>query len=588
MNNRTSLFLSLILLGIIFGSCKKTESVTPAMSITDTISIAEGTLEEHKVIIPVTLSAATDKQVSLFWSASEITAIAGEDYLAANGSYIVFNPGETTKNIEILIFADSTYEPDETLYVTISNVKNAVVKTYTATVIITNDDAFDPNPAQSDISCWLTKPDKSVLLQKQNVGLNFTVSTNQYPTINVDTTTTYQVMDGFGYALTGGSAYLINNLTSVTRDALLKEMFLLDDNSIGVSYLRISIGASDLSLSVFSYDDMPSGQTDVNLTNFSLAPDRVDLIPVLKSVLQLNPKIKILGSPWSPPVWMKSNKSSVGGSLLPEYYDVYARYLVRYITEMKAEGIPIDAITIQNEPLYGGNNPSMVMQATEQRDFIKNNLGPAFKTAGITTKIILYDHNCDVPNYPISILDDPDAAQYVDGSAFHLYGGDISALTTVHNAHPDKNLYFTEQYVGGPGEFSGNIKWHVQNLIIGATRNWSKNVIEWNLASDPSYDPHTPGGCSTCEGALTISSGYTRNVSYYIIAHASKFVPAGSVRISSVLQTNLPNVAFKTPDGRKVLIVLNNGSTTQTFNIGFKNRVALTSLGSGSVATYVW
>jgi hypothetical protein len=313
MNNRTSPFLCLILLGIIFGSCKKTESVTPAMSITDTISIAEGTLQEYKVIIPVTLSAAADKQVSLFWSTSDNTAIAGEDYLAANGSYIVFNPGETTKNIEILIFADSTYEPDETFSVTISNVKNAVVKTYTTTVIITNDDVFDPNPAQSDISCWLTKPDKSVLLKKQNVGLNFTVSTNQYPTINVDTTTTYQVMDGFGYALTGGSAYLINNLTSVTRDALLKEMFLLDDNSIGVSYLRISIGASDLSLSVFSYDDMPSGQTDVNLTNFSLAPDRVDLIPVLKSVLQLNPKIKILGSPWSPPVWMKSNKSSVDG-----------------------------------------------------------------------------------------------------------------------------------------------------------------------------------------------------------------------------------------------------------------------------------
>lgn len=588
MNKRTSLLLCTVLLGITLGACKKNESVTPDIGISDTLTVVEGTLHENIAIIPVTLSAASDKQVNLFWSTSDITAFAGEDYLASTDAYLVFNPGETTKNIEVRIFCDSVFEPDETFSVTISNVKNATVTSYRTTVTIKNDDVFDPTPAHTDISWWLTKPDKSALLRKQNGILNFSSSTNQYPTISVDTTTTYQVMDGFGYAMTGGSAYLIDNLTSATREALLKEMFSNDENSIGVSYLRVSIGASDLSTSVFSYDDMPSGQTDVNLDNFSLAKDKVDLIPVLKSVLKINPNIKILGSPWSPPVWMKTNKNSVGGSLLPEYYDVYARYLVRYITEMKSEGIPIDAITIQNEPLYGGNNPSMIMQATEQRDFIKKNLGPAFAAANITTKIILYDHNCDVPQYPISILSDPEAAKYVDGSAFHLYGGEISALSTVHNAYPEKNLYFTEQWVGGPGEFSGNIKWHLQNLIIGATRNWSKNVIEWNIASDPAYDPHTPGGCSTCEGALTISSGYTRNVSYYIVAHASKFVPAGSVRIASNLQTDLPNVAFKTPDGRKVLIVLNSGSTTQTFNIGFNKRTAVTTLGSGSVATYVW
>jgi glucosylceramidase len=304
--------------------------------------------------------------------------------------------------------------------------------------------------------------------------------------------------------------------------------------------------------------------------------------------LQLNPKIKILGSPWSPPVWMKTNKNSIGGSLLPEFYEAYSKYFVRFITVMKAKGIPIDAITIQNEPLYGGNNPSMVMQANEQKDFIKNNLGPAFQSAGITTKVILYDHNCDRPDYPITILNDPSAYQYVDGSAFHLYGGDISALSTVHNTYPAKNVYFTEQWVGGPSNFGVDLKWWVQNIIIGATRNWSKNVIAWNLASDPSYNPHTPGGCSACEGALSVSSGYVRNVSYYIIAHASKFVPDGSVRIASNMLTDLPNVAFRTPDGKKVLIVLNIGTTTQTFNIGFKGRKAVTSLSSGALATYVW
>ncbi len=445
------------------------------------------------------------------------------------------------------------------------------------------------DPLHSDISCWLTTPDKAMLLKKQDVILNFSDKVNQSLTINVNADSVFQQMDGFGFALTGGSAGLINRLSVEKRDALLKELFLNESNSIGLSYIRISIGASDLDASVFSYDDMPKGETDVNLLNFSLKPDEADLIPVLKSILLLNPKIKILGSPWSAPVWMKTNKKSVGGSLLPEYYDTYAKYLVRYITEMKEQGIPIDAITIQNEPLYGGNNPSMVMQAEEQRDFIKNNLGPALMKAGLTTKIIVYDHNCDRPDYPVTILSDPEAYKYVDGSGFHLYGGDISALMQVHNAFPAKNVYFTEQWVGGPSKFGPDMKWWVQNIVIGAPRNWSKNVIAWNLASDALYDPHTDGGCSQCEGALTIADqSISRNVSYYFIAHASKFVPAGSVRVASGNINNLPNVAFVTPDGKKVLIVLNSSNKLQKFNIGFKGRRVATSLDAGAVVTFVW
>ena len=295
-----------------------------------------------------------------------------------------------------------------------------------------------------------------------------------------------------------------------------------------------------------------------------------------------------MGSPWSAPAWMKSNKSSIGGSLMPEYYDVYARYLVRYVTEMQSQGITLEAITVQNEPLNPGNNPSMTMQATEQRDFIKNNLGPAFAQAGLKTKILVYDHNCDHPEYATTILADPAAAKYVDGSAFHLYGGDISALTQVHTAYPQKNVYFTEQWVGGPDNFASDLQWHIENLIVGATRNWSCNVLEWNLASDPYYNPHTPGGCSSCEGALTIGQGITRNVSYYIIAHASKFVPAGSIRVASTISPAFPNVAFRTPKGKKVLIVLNNFGINQIFNIAFKGRKAVCNLPKGSVVTYIW
>ena len=408
-----------------------------------------------------------------------------------------------------------------------------------------------PGTSKSDVEFWLTNPDQLVFFKKQNVALNFSSSANYNSTIVVDTTQTYQSIDGFGFALTGGSASLMNQLPSADCDALLKELFTSDSTYIGISYLRISIGASDLDASVFSYDDMPASQTDIGLQHFSIEPDTYNLIPILKGIVALNPGIKILGSPWSAPAWMKTNQSAKGGSLRPEFYGEYANYFVKYIKAMEAQGIKIDAITPQNEPLNPYNNPSMSMSAIEQADFVKNYLGPAFQSANIATRIIVYDHNCDVPSYPLTILNDAGANKYVDGSAFHLYAGDISALSQVHNAFPDKNVYFTEQWVGAPGNFIADLKWHVKNLIIGATRNWSKNVIEWNLASDPNYYPHTAGGCTTCLGALTIGTSVARNVSYYIIAHASKFVKTGSVRIDSNNINNLPNVAFKTPSGKK-------------------------------------
>ncbi len=445
-----------------------------------------------------------------------------------------------------------------------------------------------PPPAPTnDVEMWLTKGDQSALLQKQTDILSFGTTANSFPNIDIDSATAYQSVDGFGYTLTGSSAYLIRRMGTAESAALLNELF--GSNGIGVSYIRISIGASDLSPAVFSYNDMPTGQTDPTLANFSLANDTVDLIPVLKQVLQINPNIKIMGSPWSAPVWMKNNGSTIGGSLQPQYYAVYAQYFVKYIQQMQARGVPVHAVTVQNEPEHGGNNPSMVMTAAQQADFVKNHLGPAFQTAGITTKIIVWDHNCDNPNYPITIMNDAAAKAYVDGSAFHLYAGDISALSTVRTAHPDKNLYFTEQWTGANGSFSGDLAWHIKNVIIGSMRNWSRNALEWNLANDPAFGPHTPGGCSECKGAVTISgSAFSRNVSYYIIAHASKFVPAGSVRIASNMATNLPNVAFKTPAGKKVLIVLNEGGTGQGFNIRYKGKWVFTSLAAGAVGTYVW
>ena len=438
---------------------------------------------------------------------------------------------------------------------------------------------------------WLTTPDQKSLLEKQTSGLTFSQAAQRGQSdafIEINEQQTFQTIDGFGYTLTGGSATLINKLPEAQKDALLKELFSTANNGIGVSYLRISIGASDLSAETFSYNDLPAGQTDPNQDNFSISKEQTDLLPILKRIVAINPAIKIMGSPWSPPTWMKDNNSFKGGSLKPELYQSYAKYFIKYLNAMKAEGITIDAITIQNEPLHPGNVPSMYMEAKDQATFIKTALGPAFKAARIKTKIIVYDHNADRPDYPITIFKDPEANKYVDGSAFHLYGGRIEALSQVHDAFPDKNLYFTEQWVGGPSNFAGDLKWHVSTLIVGATRNWSRNVLEWNLAADPQYQPHTVGGCTTCLGAITIAPEVSRNVAYYIIGHASKFVPAGSVRIASNLVDKLDNVAFERKDGKTVLIVINTGEETRAFSIKHKGRFASTSLAAGAVATYIW
>lgn len=435
---------------------------------------------------------------------------------------------------------------------------------------------------------WLTNADKSILFQKQIQRFSFEYQTNTLPSIYVDDTKTFQKMDGFGYTLTGGSAQLLAAMKPAERAKLLQELFTTNQNNIGVSYLRISIGASDLSDHVFTYNDLPAGQTDPKLTRFTLAEERKELIPVLKEILAVAPSLKILGSPWTPPAWMKTNAASKGGSLKPEFYDVYARYLVKYIQEMQKEGIRIEAITVQNEPLHPGNNPSLLMPQDEQAAFIKKSLGPAFKKAKINTKILIYDHNADRPDYPISILNDPEARQYIDGSAFHLYGGNIENLQDVHEAHPDKNLYFTEQWIGAPANFGGDLIWHIKNLIIGAPRNWCKTVLEWNLAADPQQKPYTEGGCTTCLGALTIGETVVRNPAYYIIAHASKFVKPASVRIASNVTMSLSNIAFKTPDGKTVLILLNESDKLMTFNIRYKTKQITPTLEGRTVATFVW
>ena len=455
---------------------------------------------------------------------------------------------------------------------------------------------------------YITTPNREALFAKLEGRLSVGDTSSGNPTIEIDSGTSYQEMDGFGYALTGGSAMHLNTMDAGPRSSLLNELFGTGEGEIGLSYVRVSIGASDLNAETYSYNDLPEGQTDPDMSEFSIDPDREHLIPVLKEILAINPDIKILASPWSPPVWMKTfdipSESSrqqeeadngrpfpgtVGGGLKYEYHDAYALYFVKYVQTMADEGISIDAITIQNEPLHHRNNPSLHMDASQQRDFIKSSLGPAFAQAGLQTKIIVWDHNADRPEYPISILNDPDAKQYIDGSAFHLYAGDISALSEVRQAHPDKNLYFTEQYQDSRGDFATDLNWNIKNLIVGATRNWSKVVLHWNLTNNASMTPYTDfGGCGVCQGAVTVSgNAVERNVGYYITAHASKFVRPGAIRIKSNIPEDLPNVAFKNVDGSIVLIVLNDTNQNRKIDVLLEGEYYSTSILPGAAATII-
>jgi glucosylceramidase len=380
-------------------------------------------------------------------------------------------------------------------------------------------------------------------------------------------------------------------MSDSARQSVLQELFGSGEKDIRISYLRLAVAASDLNAFPFSYNDLKDPRaTDPTLSQFSLSYDTLDVLPVLKQILEVNPQIKLMASPWSPPTWMKDNRDTRGGSLLPEFEASYAQYLVKYIQEMDKRGFTIDALTIQNEPLHPGNNPSLLMLADQQARFIGQHLGPAFRQAGIQTKIVIYDHNADRPDYPISVLSDPIANPFIDGAAFHLYGGQIEALSEVHRAFPDKHLYFTEQWVGAPGNLEGDIAWHIKNLLIGAPRNWAKTVLEWNLSSNPELTPHTNrGGCDRCLGAITLDGdAVTRNPAYYVIAHASKFVDPGSYRIGSTLPEGLPNVAFLRADGKQVLIVQNESKATKQFEIRSGKQHFKASLPAGATGTWLW
>ena len=412
-------------------------------------------------------------------------------------------------------------------------------------------------------------------------------------TITIDDFVRYQQIDGFGASLTDSSAWLISQKLSETQRRELLEMLFDRKKGIGLEILRQPMGASDFALESYSYDDMPQGQEDRELKHFSIDHDKAYIIPILSEALAINPDLKVMGSPWSPPGWMKTSGSMIQGTLLPAAYAPLAKYFVQYVRAYEEAGVPIFAVTLQNEPLnIPTDYPGMGMSASEQAKFLGEDLGPAFRAAGIKSKILPFDHNWDLIAFPIQVMSDRKAAAFAGGIAIHCYGGTVTAQSELHERFPEKGIWLTE-CSGGEWQ-KGDLLEQTMELVIGATRNWAKSVVLWNLVLDQNHQPFL-GGCKTCRGVVTIDHSVSPakivpNQDFTALAHASKFIAPGAVRIQSNTfgQRSLESVAFGNPDGSIVLIVLNSADAATTFNVAWRKKYATYRLEANAVATFRW
>ncbi|GAA0527665.1 glucosylceramidase [Rhizomicrobium palustre] len=442
--------------------------------------------------------------------------------------------------------------------------------------------------AEGGVSVYLTTPDGTKLLS-QEPSLSF--SQVDKAGITIDASRRYQEIVGFGAAITDASAYLINRMEPSAREALLKELFGRD-GGLGFSFTRLTIGASDFSLQHYSYDDVQAGARDPELTHFSIASAKEDVLPVTRAALAVNPSLKIMASPWSAPGWMKSTDSLIKGALLPEAYPSFAAYLNRYADALAAEGVPLYALTIQNEPHFEpGDYPGMRVTPESRAAFVGGYLGPLLSKTHPEIRILDWDHNWDEPQSPLTMLSDAKAARYVAGVAWHCYNGEPSAQGKVHDAHPDKETYFTECSGGGwSPKWSDALPWMAGSLVE-SVRYWSKGVLFWNLALDENSGPHK-GGCGDCRGVVSINSKtgvISRNLEYYVLGHASRFVAQGATRIESgTAPEGISAVAFRNPDASLVLLTVNRSSVNKTLTVTDGVKSFSYALVAGGVATFVW
>jgi glucosylceramidase len=434
---------------------------------------------------------------------------------------------------------------------------------------------------------WLTTPDQKSLLanvavQPAQVGA---------AVIELLPNEQHQRMVGFGAAITEASAWVLNHrMTPEQRNKVLRELFTRQDGGLGFEFTRLTIGASDFSREHYSLDDMPPGGSDMALEHFSIAREEADVLPVTREALALNPQLKVMASPWSAPGWMKSGDSLIQGTLRDDRQEVFARYLVRYAEEVKRLGVPLFALTVQNEPHFEpGDYPGMRLRPRQRAEVIKK-LGPMLQAKGLPVQILDWDHNWDEAYSPLSTLSDEGARRWISGVAWHCYGGDPSVQSMVSRQYPKLDVWLTECSGGlWDPDWNKRLPWAVHHLVIGATRNGARGVLMWNLVLDDKHGPHK-GGCTDCVGIVNLQAdgSLSRSIEYYAFGHVSRFVVQGARRIGSETKggdvTGLEHVAFQNPDGSVVLVVGNLGKSEQRFNA----RGAGFTLPAGSIVTLVY
>jgi glucosylceramidase len=404
-----------------------------------------------------------------------------------------------------------------------------------------------------------------------------------------------QQMLGFGAALTDAACFVLSRLSESERQALMQELFA--PSELALSVCRTCIGSSDYSRTVYSFDE--SAEPDPELKKFSIDHDREYILPVLSQARRINPELFLFSSPWSPPGWMKSNGSMLGGAMRKHNFEPYARYFLRFLNDYKAAGAPIDAVTVQNEvdTDQDGRMPACLWGQEYEIEFVKSYLGPLLHREGVDTKIWVLDHNYNLWGRAMGELSDAGVYEYVDGIAWHGYAGDATAMTRVHDAFPQKNAYWTEggSDFNAPDYQTDWAKWAQNfNTIVS---NWSRSITAWNVALDENGKPNV--GPFSCGGLVTIDNAthkVTRSGQYWAFAHFSRHVRRGAKVIAANSVGGLDAkasggevscAAFRNPDGGMVVVLANRGPERPVQLVNGWNALDV-SLEADSVHTFQW
>ena len=536
-----------------------------------------------------TLAAPTFSPASGTYTAAQTVALSDSTAPAS----IYYTTNGTTPTASSTLYSAPIPVPKTTTIEAI-----AIASGYNNSTVATALFTISSGPLGPAVSVVLSTVDRNQLMAAQPpVNFISSVAASGDNIVLVDENQQYQTIEGFGAAFTDSAAYLLKEVAQPDQlSSTMSDLFTRSGNGIGLSFMRNPMGASDIARSVYSFDDLASGQTDSPLSKFSVAHDQADIIPIILQAKTLNPDMKIMANPWSPPGWMKDSGSMITGSLLPTMYGPFANYFVKYIQAYGAAGIPIDYISLQNEPLYvPPAYPGMSMDAPTQLAVLRDHVLPALKANNLSTQVLVYDHNWDQAFYPETVLADPtiQASDKVAGTAWHGYGGTPGAQQTVQNLYPAKGTWQTE-HSGGTwvaDQFTADFPEITQVL-----RNSAKAYVKWSLALDQSLGPNLTqnaglGGCATCTPIVTVNSNsgaITKTIEYYTLGHYSKFVLPGAARIYSTNANGIDTVAFVNPDNSKALVAFNNTGTGEVFKVQWGAQSFSYTLPAFAAATFTW